>query len=323
MYKIHLISSKQKSQKSLHEIALRALAKRMVLYPVVQLLGTLCICLLHQCVNTTSYIGRSGFAWYEGEYGNTVLPLNYIPQHQYDAIVFCVLVTPMISVGYLVIFLFMQPEAMKHFQAMLCCRLYTPPPKRKLDLEQWKKRHQQEEGNIHNVAGDGHGSDGHGQPQSQQGDNVSNAGSTPLTATTLAAHTAGLGGDMPIQTGEPTDVEEDEIVMEEGSFDTQQQRFTEVSFTAQELAVVGWWDSRDGDRWNDDDLYRIITDKSHAATELTPAETIELSSNGTNNTTRNILHQSAAIGEVNSNHSYRSNATHNTTLTWLTNRSLR
>lgn len=267
-------------------------------------------------------VGRSGFAWYEGEYGNTVLPLNLIPQPQYDAIVFCVLVTPMISVGYLIIFLFMQPEAMKHFQAMLCCRLYTPPPKRKLDLEEWKKRHQQEEeGNMHNVTG------GAQPPQPRPGDEISNAGSTMLTATTLAAHTAGLAGDMVIERGESTDVneEEDEIVMEAGSFDTQQQRFTEVSFTAQELAVVGWWDSRDGDRWNDDDLYRILADKGHGgtATEHTPQETIELSGNGTNNTTRNILHQSAAIGEVNSNHSYRSNATYNTTLTWLTNRSVK
>jgi hypothetical protein len=109
MYKIHRIGTKL-GKKSLHEKALRALAKRMVLYPIVQALG------------------RSGFAWYEGAYGNTVPLLDSVSQAQYDAMIFCILITPTISVGYLVIFLVMQPEAMQHFQALLCCRKFIPSP---------------------------------------------------------------------------------------------------------------------------------------------------------------------------------------------------
>jgi hypothetical protein len=111
LYKIHQISTKQ-GRRSLHEVALRTLAKRMVLYPIVQALG------------------RSGYAFYEGMYGNDVTPLPYIDQTQYDIMIFCVLVTPCISVGYLCIFLFMQPEALIHIKTFLFeCKLYNPPPK--------------------------------------------------------------------------------------------------------------------------------------------------------------------------------------------------
>lgn len=109
LYKIHSMSTKLNSKRSLYEVALRTLAKRMVLYPIVQALG------------------RSGFAWYEGEYGNNVFSLQDVSSRQYAAMVFCVLVTPMMSVGYLGIFLFMQPEAMEHFKALVFCRKYVPP----------------------------------------------------------------------------------------------------------------------------------------------------------------------------------------------------
>lgn len=109
LYKIHSMSTKLNSKRSLYEVALRTLAKRMVLYPIVQALG------------------RSGFAWYEGEYGNNVFSLQDVSSRQYAAMVFCVLVTPMMSVGYLGIFLFMQPEAMEHFKALVFCRTYVPP----------------------------------------------------------------------------------------------------------------------------------------------------------------------------------------------------
>jgi hypothetical protein len=118
LYKIHSMSSnrylRQQSRHqpprkpSLYEVALRTLAKRMVLYPIVQALG------------------RSGFAWYEGEFGNNIFSLDTVSAGQYRAMVFCVLVTPMISVGYLVIFLFMQPEARVHLWSLVLCQWTLP-----------------------------------------------------------------------------------------------------------------------------------------------------------------------------------------------------
>lgn len=43
---------------------------------------------------------------------------------QYDALIFLCIVTPTVSIGYLIVFLSLQPQAYKHFCAMITCRTY-------------------------------------------------------------------------------------------------------------------------------------------------------------------------------------------------------
>lgn len=283
----------------------------MVLYPIVQALG------------------RSGFAWYEGAYGNDATSVNAVPKSQYDAIIFCVLVTPMISVGYLAIFLFMQPEAMEHFKAMLCCRTFTPIPKRKLDIEQWKKRHNNHQ--LQNTTKGGTNGDGNLQnvvggeiEESQSTTRSSNITNNSLTAATLAAHTAGFGGGHRTSGGndgheygeeEEVTVDDDDVILEESSFDTHHQRLTET-LAAQEEAIGSWSDSNfEEDAWNDEDLYRIISEKAnaipiaHTNSGTTPIEIVELSNNGS--VTHNImLDQYIVDPALNNSYKSKSGGTH-------------
>jgi hypothetical protein len=103
LYKINQTSSRGK--KTEQEIAIRALAHRIILYPVVQA------------------IGRSGYAFYEYAYGADVSPSNNAPG-AYGCLIFLSIITPTTSVGYLIIFLLMQPKAYDHFKAMICLRTY-------------------------------------------------------------------------------------------------------------------------------------------------------------------------------------------------------
>eukprot|EP01039_Chlorochromonas_danica_P005098 gene5099-5602_t len=103
MYKIYLMSSK-KAEKSVHERAIETLAQRMVYYPVVQALS------------------RSGLSWYEGIYGLNFNPHEATPT-QYACMIFFTIVTPMASVGYLVIFLIMQPSAYTLLKSKLGCQV--------------------------------------------------------------------------------------------------------------------------------------------------------------------------------------------------------
>lgn len=91
IYKINLMSSK-KAEKSAHERAIETLVQRIIYYPIVQSLS------------------RSGLAWYEEVYGINFSPHEATPT-QYACIIFFTIVTPLASVGYLVIFLIMQPSA--------------------------------------------------------------------------------------------------------------------------------------------------------------------------------------------------------------------
>lgn len=100
--------------KSLHnsrspaELAINRLSTRMFYYPIVQA------------------IGRSGCAWYEMEYGYNYQPdrtVNLDPPHtsnsQFAVQCWMTICIPLIAIGYLVIFLIMQPDASKRVTAFL------------------------------------------------------------------------------------------------------------------------------------------------------------------------------------------------------------
>lgn len=82
------------------DIAVSALCQRMVFYPIIQA------------------IGRVGAAWYEIGYG-----LTYVPTHpsdvRYASMVFMAIICPLVSVGYLIVFLWMQPNAWNHLKSIL------------------------------------------------------------------------------------------------------------------------------------------------------------------------------------------------------------
>ncbi len=103
-YKVQLISSRKlATHKSVQETAIRTLALRMVYYPIVQA------------------ISRSGYAWYEKQYGADIDQIDANPT-QYASLIFLTIITPSVSIGYLVIFLVMQPDAYYTFKAMVMCR---------------------------------------------------------------------------------------------------------------------------------------------------------------------------------------------------------
>lgn len=84
------------------EIAIRTLSRRMVFYPVIQA------------------IGRSGYTWYEFDYG-TAVGEDDANNTEYAALIFLTVITPMVSVGYLLIFVMMQPNAYRQLKQLLSC----------------------------------------------------------------------------------------------------------------------------------------------------------------------------------------------------------
>jgi hypothetical protein len=102
--KIYAISSKG-TQISDQELAIRTLARRMILYPITQA------------------IGRVGYAWYEYGYGSgAYVVVDGTDATEYACIIFLSVITPSVSVGYLIIFLVMQPKAYDHFKALIFCQ---------------------------------------------------------------------------------------------------------------------------------------------------------------------------------------------------------
>lgn len=85
------------------DVAIRTLTLRMIYYPVLQA------------------IGRSGYTWYEFAYGPKTDNDDF-SDTQYAAQIFAISITPVVSVGYLVIFLVMQPDAYRHFVNLCYCR---------------------------------------------------------------------------------------------------------------------------------------------------------------------------------------------------------
>lgn len=96
-----------KTVKSRSETVINDLAVRLLFYPIVQA------------------VGRSGLTTYEILFG-----FDFDEEHaspgRYAALMIMVVTTPLISVGYLLIFLKMQPGAMVCAKAALCFNEYTP-----------------------------------------------------------------------------------------------------------------------------------------------------------------------------------------------------
>lgn len=102
IYKVETISSKSKSKKaSPQEIAIKLLSRRMIYYPIIQAFS------------------RIAFSWYEQIYGFS-LNGNTDNHKQYRLMVLIAVTTPFVSVGYLVIFLMMQPNAYREAKLLLC-----------------------------------------------------------------------------------------------------------------------------------------------------------------------------------------------------------
>lgn len=110
LYKVDLMSSKT-INKSDQEIAIRTVSRRMIFYPIIQA------------------ISRSGYSWYELQYGAAISPSDSSAD-KYACLLFLTIITPIVSLGYLIIFLVMQPNAYEHFVALMTCRdFHTITPK--------------------------------------------------------------------------------------------------------------------------------------------------------------------------------------------------
>jgi hypothetical protein len=91
------------TESSRQEVAIRTLAKRMIFYPIIQA------------------ISRSGLSWYEYAYGAR-FDVDDADNLKYSSMIFASVITPTVSIGYLFIFLIMQPNAYLKFKNMLLCR---------------------------------------------------------------------------------------------------------------------------------------------------------------------------------------------------------
>lgn len=84
------------------DVAIVTLCRRMIFYPFIQA------------------VGRSGCAWYEAVYG-----LDYNPEKpsnpQFASLLYMAIAMPLVSVGYLLVFLWMQPNAWRHLKMLLNC----------------------------------------------------------------------------------------------------------------------------------------------------------------------------------------------------------
>lgn len=107
-YLISRMKSATGSSRTNSEVAIATMSRRLFYYPIVQA------------------IGRSGCAWYEMTYGYEFSPdkgFNFNPDYtsntQFAAQCMMVISTPLISVGYLAIFLVMQPDAARRCKELL------------------------------------------------------------------------------------------------------------------------------------------------------------------------------------------------------------
>lgn len=92
-----------KTTRTDQEQAIITLSNRMLYYPILQA------------------ISRSGNAWYELQFGVDI-DQDDISTTQYACQIFLTIITPTVSVGYLIVFIIMQPLAYQHFLAMMQCR---------------------------------------------------------------------------------------------------------------------------------------------------------------------------------------------------------
>jgi hypothetical protein len=108
IYKISNITSRSRAltKETMKEGAIRTLALRMILYPVVQA------------------IARSAYSYYEFEYGAFRGDDDDPSDNKQACMIYLTLVTPLVSIGYLVILCVMQPKAYLHLKAIVTCRPY-------------------------------------------------------------------------------------------------------------------------------------------------------------------------------------------------------
>jgi hypothetical protein len=102
-YKLYRTSSKSRT-KTTQEKAIRVIAVRIVFYPVFQLLG------------------RIGHIWYEYAYGGNTKVHDNLDSTKLSCALFTSFTTALISLGYFLIPLLMQPGAYRHFQDMIRCK---------------------------------------------------------------------------------------------------------------------------------------------------------------------------------------------------------
>jgi len=102
MYKNYRVRSKNKS-KTPAEIAINTLCRRVMYYPILQT------------------IGRSGYAWYEFQYGFnfSISQVEHDPE-RYGLLMYSAIITPTVSIGYLILFLYIEPHAYRIFKKIFC-----------------------------------------------------------------------------------------------------------------------------------------------------------------------------------------------------------
>ena len=103
VYKNYRVRSKS-TTKTPAEIAINTLCRRVMYYPILQT------------------IGRSGYAWYEFQYGfNFSVSESAHNSERYGLLMYSAIITPTVSIGYLIIFLYIEPHAYKIFKKIFCC----------------------------------------------------------------------------------------------------------------------------------------------------------------------------------------------------------
>ena len=102
LYKNYKVRSKSKI-KTPAEIAINTLCRRVMYYPILQT------------------ISRSGYAWYEFQYGFnfSASQAEHDPE-RYGLLMYSAIIAPTISIGYLIVFLYIEPHAYKIFKKIFC-----------------------------------------------------------------------------------------------------------------------------------------------------------------------------------------------------------
>jgi len=102
VYKNYQVRSKS-TTKTPAEIAINTLCRRVMYYPILQT------------------ISRSGYAWYEFQYGFDfrVTEAEHDPE-RYGLLIYSAIIAPTVSISYLILFLYIEPHAYKIFKKVFC-----------------------------------------------------------------------------------------------------------------------------------------------------------------------------------------------------------
>ena len=102
LYKNYRVRSKN-TTKTPAEIAINTLCRRVMYYPILQT------------------ISRSGYAWYEFQYGFDfrVTEAEHDPE-RYGLLIYSAIIAPTVSISYLILFLYIEPNAYTIFKKVFC-----------------------------------------------------------------------------------------------------------------------------------------------------------------------------------------------------------